>query len=84
MTATTPVTEGALLKRINRKLANDHQRLRRNRSFAGGHFNELGYLYIIDMNRNSVEAMDVNLVETARDLKVMHENEVLATSGVQS
>ena len=73
MNSKMTVTEGALIKRINRKLAKDGERLRRSRSARM--FSSVGDVYRLNVNRNFVVDHHVDVETLARDLGCMHENE---------
>jgi hypothetical protein len=67
--ATVPVTERALIQRINRALRQDDQILRQAR---GEHARrELGNFYIVDVGRNFLAAQHVDLEALARELGVL-------------
>ena len=57
----------------NRKLAHDHKALRRSRPYE-----DYGEYYILDTYRNSPIQYRMDLVDLARELKVMGEWEELA------
>ena len=63
------VTTDALIKRINRKLAPQNEKLR---TYRGERFfSDLGRYYVVDVNRNSIEAAHVDVEEMARQMGVM-------------
>lgn len=64
------VTKGALIARINRKLAPEYLKLRVTRG-DGIVFREYGRHYVVDLCRNQVEHADVDVEEYARELGVM-------------
>lgn len=70
------VSERAIVARINRKLAKEMQSLRRCREDSRG-FNDLGSFYILDLHRNSVEAMHVDVKKLARELDVIADFETI-------
>jgi hypothetical protein len=64
-----PVTERALFQRINRKLAHENEQLK---TCRGGQWeNELGRYYVVDLNRNSITASDVDPEALGRELGVL-------------
>lgn len=75
--AVKQITEGALLKRINRALAKEGRRVKTSRpTYDGGngpyYHSDLGRHYIVDIDRNLLIEPDVDLVDLGRDrLKVM-------------
>ncbi len=72
----TGVSEGALIKRINRRLAPECQRLHKLRGDRWE--STLGRYYIIDGIRNQAIASHCDLEEVARDLNVLRPGETLA------
>ena len=72
-----PVSEKALRARINRKLAHDHEALRRCRTTSRD-WATLGNWYIVDVYRNAITDKHVDLETCAKDLGVLGEDEVLA------
>ncbi len=69
------VTQSAVVRRINRKLAPKYERLCTSRAAV---VNELGAHHLIDSWNNSVIATDVDVEEYARELGVLHESEEVA------
>jgi hypothetical protein len=69
------LSRGALMKRINRKLAHEGERLCKSRRPWDG---EIGHYYVVDTNRNLVIAKDVDLEDLARELGVIHPAEKVA------
>lgn len=67
------VSETALLKRLNRKLAADGEVVKKTRG-ARARF-DLGEFYIVDVERNFVTCTNVDPVEMARELGVVDEGE---------
>jgi hypothetical protein len=64
-----PITERALIQRINRKLANDDEALKKTR---GIHATQgLGAYYKLNTNRNIVIDHHVDPVELAKELNVL-------------
>jgi hypothetical protein len=60
------LTERAVIQRINRKLASEHQQLK---TYRGGRWeSDLGRFYVVDLNRNAIVAQHVVLDELAREL----------------
>ena len=64
-----PVSERALIQRINRKLKTDGEQLKKCRSdrWRG----ELGDYFILDVTRNAILHKDVDLEEWGRELGVL-------------
>jgi hypothetical protein len=80
-----PVTERALIQRINRKLAADNQLLRTARYIRddrGGWYPnpDLGRYYVIDLNGNLLIYRDVDLEQLARELAAIAPWEQLAAA----
>ena len=71
------LTERALIARINRKLANDSQALKKCRENSQW-FNELGYYYIVDETLNTITAQNIKLDKLGKELGVLAEFEELA------
>ena len=71
---TNPVSERALVARINRALAKQRQALRRCREDARG-FNDLGAYYLLD--GNTVIDTHVNIETLGRKLNVLGVGETL-------
>jgi hypothetical protein len=72
------ITEAALVKRINRKLAPQWQAIRKPR--PGRYVDSLGPYYLLDVNRNVIESYGMgvaNLIDMARELRVLRESEVI-------
>lgn len=70
----TPVSERALVARINRALAKQSEKLRRCRKNARG-FNDLGAYYLLD--GNTVIATHVNIEALGHELNVLGDGETL-------
>jgi len=73
-----PVSERALIARINRRLRKDGEELRKTRSFRARL--DLGYYYIIDISRSFVVEKGFypcDLVDMARELGVLKPYEVV-------
>jgi hypothetical protein len=68
------VTESALIKRINRRLATDYKKLRK----ARGAMMQYGPHYVEDTYRNTVLMGNVNVETLARELSVLHAAEKVA------
>ena len=64
--ATVPVTQRALIQRINRALRREDQILRQARGDRARQ--DLGGFYVIDVRLNAVVSKDVDLEALARDL----------------
>ncbi len=73
--AKEPVSERALVARINRALAKQHQALRRFRRNARG-FHDLGRYYMLDAY-NTVIDTNVNIEVLGRKLNVIGATETL-------
>jgi len=65
--AMVPITERALLQRINRRLRAGNEVLKRTRD-NGRAAAELGEFYALDISRNIITAVHVDLEEWGRDL----------------
>ncbi len=74
--AKVPVSERALVARINRVLAKDDETLRRCRDDSRG-FNELGRYYTVDFTRNVIVGKDHDLEKLGRKLGVLAPYEAL-------
>lgn len=72
----TYITETALLRRINRKLARNHQAIRKCRSKSRW-FHSLGDYYLIDSPGNSIIDTHVNLESYGRELNALADCERL-------
>jgi len=70
------VTERALFARIDRKLAKDGERLRRCKEDSRA-FSELGALYIVNVNSNTITAKSCDLEKLGREIGVLSDWEVL-------
>lgn len=70
------ISERALLARINRKLKQDNEQLRKCKVDSRG-YGELGDYYAIDLNRNTVTATHVDLSKWGKEMKVLADFEVL-------
>jgi hypothetical protein len=70
-----PITERALLRRINRRLAANHETLKSPRGEAARR--ELGYYYRLDLANNTIKAANVDLGELGRELGVLRLWEVI-------
>ena len=68
------VTEGALIRRINRVLRPDYRRLRKCRPHDQP---GLGRFYILDTYQNRIVDYHVDLESLAREMDAMHELERL-------
>lgn len=73
---TVPVTERALLQRVNRALANEGKQLQKAR--GGTARLELGDYYTVNVQRNFVVQKDVDLEELGRKLNSLRPYESLA------
>lgn len=70
-----PVTEGALIKRINRQLNKDTQRLCKTRGWRS--FSNLGTYYILDYYYNLVTAHHIHLEFLGAELGVLDDDETI-------
>jgi hypothetical protein len=75
---TVPVTERALVQRINRLLANHGQQLQKARGNTARL--ELGDYYTINVHQNFVVQKDVGLEELGRRLNALRPYESLVTA----
>jgi hypothetical protein len=64
-----PVTVRAITQRINRKLAEQNEQLKRSRGERSS--SDLGDYYVLDFSRNAVVADHVNLATLAKELGVL-------------
>lgn len=65
-----PVTERALVQRINRQLTKKGQMLKAAR--GRGAKEEVGYWYLVDTERNILLSHHCNVVEVAKELDVIY------------
>lgn len=72
---TVPVSERALIQRINRALAKDGERLRKARSVQTTL--SVGDYYVLDVQKNFIAHQHVDLDHLGRELKVLHRYEHL-------
>lgn len=72
-----PVSERALVGRINRALAKDGEALRRCRRNSRA-WPELGDYYVVDINKNFVTGKRLDLEDYGRELKVLADFEALS------
>ena len=79
------VSERALIARINRKLAKQGEQLRRARATRDGNHlipdNNLGWYFIIDVNRNFIVHTHIDLELLGRELDALANWEKLDDSG---
>jgi hypothetical protein len=80
----TAVSESALLKRINRKLAHEHERVRKTRGFynqgCGPYFDHnLGEYYCVDWDSNVITSTHLDIEALGRNLGVFFEAETLSS-----
>lgn len=68
------ITENALIKRINRKLAHEGQQLRKSRPDSRWR-NDLGEFYIIDIETKRLECSDVPLGDLGYQLRILADDE---------
>jgi hypothetical protein len=77
-----PITESALIARVNRKLRCDNEAVRTARYVNDGHSlredPNTGRFYRVDFSRNVILENHVDLVRLADQLGVMADNEELA------
>ena len=72
---TVPVSERALIQRINRKLRSNDEVLKTAR---GGRAEwDLGRYYVVDFNMNAVMQKDVDLESLGRELNALQKHEHL-------
>lgn len=64
------LSNGALILRINRRLAKDDQAVRKCRETSRDH-NELGDYYVVNTSMNVIVAKQVDLEEYGRELGVL-------------
>lgn len=69
------ITENAIIKRVNRKLAFDGLKLRKTRGNRWR--NDLGDYYTIRISSNSIEGCHHDLEVYARSLEVLRHGEVI-------
>jgi hypothetical protein len=72
---TVPVTRRALIQRLNRRLSEDHQVLKKSRE--GFVRSNLGEYYILNLDLNQVDAMHVDPEILAKKLKVLAPWEII-------
>ena len=72
------VTVSAIVKRINRKLAADYEKLRASRGARAEM--DLGRFFIINVNRNFIVEKHVDVEELARRLNVLADWESVVES----
>jgi hypothetical protein len=71
-----PVAERALLARINRQLAHEGRRMKRCADNSPWHA-QLGDYYVLDMNRNTIDAQFVSIEAWGREAGVLKDWEAL-------
>ncbi len=64
-----PVSERAVIQRINRALALQGQKMRKTRGWRAHH--ELGDYYVVVPSRNFIVAQNIDLEAFARELEVL-------------
>lgn len=74
MNETNPVSERALVARINRALAKQSEKLRRCRKDARG-FSNLGAYYLLDVYQSQVIDTHVDIEAFGRQLNVLGDGE---------
>ena len=72
-----PVSERALVARVNRKLAAEDKALKRCRQDSHSYY-QLGDYYMVGYYNNAIYRMQCNLEQEARDLGVLKKWEMLA------
>jgi hypothetical protein len=70
-----PVSEKALIQRINRKLKSDHEVVKKTRH--GRAWRDLGDFYRLDWYRNTIIDHHIDLEDLGRELEVLEAYEVL-------
>jgi hypothetical protein len=70
------VSERALIQRINRRLAHDGEKLRKNSNPR--HLMDMGWYYVVDVWNNWFVASHVNLEQLGREVGALHPSEQLA------
>ncbi len=70
-----PISERALVQRINRKLADEGQLVKKARERVA---TTLGDYFVVDLTSNAVMDQDVDLEKLGRELKVLHDYETVA------
>lgn len=76
MTNKVTVSEGALVKRINNRLAKGNEALKKTRPTQSK--NELGDWYIVDTSTNHIVAQHCELEELGRETEALKPYEYLA------
>jgi ribose 5-phosphate isomerase len=72
-----PVTERALIQRINRAFKKENEFLCLKTTRGDRWRSDLGNYYLVDMNRNTIEAQHVDLEKLGRELNVLAPYETL-------
>lgn len=83
MTQKILLSERALCSRLSRKLKENGillKKCKENNKF----YSDLGRYYTVNTRTNSIEAMDINLLEWAKKLKIIKEWEDLAESSSEN
>jgi hypothetical protein len=70
-----PLSNRAIIQRINRRLAKDHEKLCKSRGWQAQQ--NLGDYYLLDRYRKTVINSNVNVETFARELGVIQEHEIL-------
>jgi hypothetical protein len=73
----TPVTETALIKRLNRRLLGDGEVLKKSR-VNSPFIHPLGEYYTVDLSANAVSVTHVDVEDMARDMGVLKPYEEIA------
>ncbi len=76
-----PISARAVIQRINRKLQENDQVLKKARDpeiFISSGWPRLGEYYLVNIRHGGIDAADCDLEDLGRELKVLHEWECLA------
>jgi hypothetical protein len=74
-----PLSNRAIIQRINRRLAKNHEKLCKSRGWQAQQ--NLGDYYLLDRYRKTVINSNVNVQTFARELGVIQEHEILVRWG---
>lgn len=77
-TTAIPVSERALIKRINRSLRRNFEKLKKCQEKSRC-FNDLGSFYVVDQRNNLFVERHVDIEAFGRDIGVLKTNEMLTT-----
>ena len=78
-TCRVPVTLSALVQRVNRVLAKEFKVLRKCRQDSQW-LRDVGDWYVTDESRNSIDMVDIDPIQLARELGVLREGELVPSS----